>query len=124
MQEVISFLREQKKFYVATIQDGRPTIRPFGAVMGLEGKLYIVTSKSKDVYNQIMQNPNIAICTCDNNRKWVRIQGIARLDERTSAKQKMLDDNPILLERRRYTSATDPAMAIFWIDNAKIEWKG
>ena len=120
--EALRFLKEQKTFYLATVEDGKPVLRPFGAVMGFENKLYIVTSNTKSVYAQIMKNPSIAICACDENRKWVRITGIAKRDDRIIAKQKMLDDNPVLIQRKRYTSAEDPTMAIFYIDDIKVEF--
>ena len=122
VKEVLEFLKETKRFYIATIEDGAPKIRPFGAAMEYEGKLYCVTSNTKKVYEQIIKNPNISIVACDDNRKWVRVEGTAKFDNRTEAKQKMLDDNPILLQRKRYTDATDPTMAIFHLDNMSIEF--
>lgn len=123
MEEVLEFLKEQQTFYVATVEDGKPHLRPFGAAMEFEGNLYIVTSNTKNVYNQIMKNPSIAICACGENRKWVRIEGTAVRDDRIEAKQKMLDDNPVLTLRKRYTSAKDTTMAIFRIDDIRIEFK-
>jgi len=122
MKEALQFLKERRTFYVATVEDGKPHLRPFGAIMEYEGKLYIVTSNTKNVYKQIVKNPSIALCACGENREWIRIEGTAKLDNRVTAKQKMLDDNPVLTQRKRYTSAEDPAMAIFCIDDAKIEF--
>ena len=122
MKETLQFLKERGTFYLATVEDNKPHLRPFGAITEFENKLYIVTSSTKNVYKQIIKNPNIAICVCDENRKWLRIKGIAKADDRIAVKQKMLDDNPVLIMRKRYTSAQDPTMKIFYIDNAEIEF--
>jgi len=117
----IDFLKN-KTFYLATIKDNMPILRPFGAIMEFENKIYFITSNTKKVYKQIIQNPNICICACDENRKWVRINGIAKQDHRKIAKQNMLNQNPVLLERKRYTSADDPTMALFYIGNMVVEF--
>jgi len=58
--EIIDFLRN-KTFYLATIKDNMPMLRPFGAIMQFENKLYFVTSTTKEVYKQIIKNPNICL---------------------------------------------------------------
>ena len=121
MKEVLEFLKNGT-FYLSTIENNKPKTRPFGAIMEFENKLYFVTSNTKEVFKQIIQNQNICICACAENRKWIRIQGIAKQDNRIIAKQKMLNDNPILLQRKRYTCAEDKTMAIFYIDDMTFEF--
>ena len=121
MSEVLEFLKN-KTFYLATAENNKPKIRPFGAVMEFENKIYFVTSNEKDVFKQIMNNPNISICACDLSRRWARIEGIAKRDTRIDAKQKMLDENPVLTERKRYKSADDPVMEIFYIDDMIVSF--
>lgn len=121
MKTAIEFLKN-KTFYLSTIYEGKPVIRPFGAVMEFENKIYFVTSNTKEVYKQIIANPNISICACGENREWIRIGGIAKQDNRKIAKQKMLDENPILIERKRYASANDSTMALFFIEEMQVEF--
>ena len=122
MNEISSFLRETKTFFLATSDNGIPKVRPFGALAEYEGKIYFVTSNTKEVFKQIVANPNVCICACDNNRKWVRIAGIAKFDKNPAAKQKMLNDNPNLLKLKRYSSAADPTMEVFYLDNLRAEF--
>ena len=121
MSQAYDFLKD-KTFYLATIDEGKPKLRPFGAIMELEDKLYFVTSKTKEVFKQITKNPNVCICTCDDNRKWVRVEGTAIQYDSTAVKQKMLDDNPVLLARKRYVDASDPSMAVFCIENMTVSF--
>jgi len=121
ISKAIEFLRN-RTFFVSTVENGIPHTRPFGAVMEFENKIYIVTSTTKNVYKQIVKNPNVCLCACDEARNWVRINGLAVLDDRVEAKQKMLDENPVLTKNKRYTGATDPSMAIFYIDKTRVEF--
>ena len=95
MQEVHDFLKKAKTFYLATVEDGQPRVRPFGAVHIFENKLYIITGKAKAVSKQMAENPYIEICAVDG-RNWLRIQAVAVADDRVEAKQSMLDTYPIL----------------------------
>ena len=53
MKEVYEFLKECGTYYLATIEDNKPRVRPFGTINLFEDKLYIQTGKSKKVYKQI-----------------------------------------------------------------------
>jgi len=121
MNNLMNFIKG-KTLFVSTLKDGKPTIRPFGAVMMFENKLYLNTTNQKDVYKQIIENPNICVCAVGENRQWVRIHGIAKIDDRIIAKQQMLNENPVLLERKRFSSANDPSMIIFYLENMKVEF--
>lgn len=115
MQEILEFLKEQRTFYLATVENGKPRLRPFAAVAEFEEKLYFVTSREKKVCAQILEKPNVEICACNVKRKWVRITGIAKEDGRLAQRQKMLDENPVLITNQRYTSDEDENMAVFAI---------
>ena len=117
----LNFIKD-KTFYLATVKNDIPMIRPFGAAMEFENKLYFVTSNQKEVYKQIIQNPNVCICACGADRQWIRINGTAKQDNRIIAKQKMLDDNPVLLARKRYTGANDKTMVVFYLDGVTSEF--
>ncbi|MDR2648481.1 MAG: pyridoxamine 5'-phosphate oxidase family protein [Clostridiales bacterium] len=95
MQEVFDFLKKCGTFYLATAEGDQPRVRPFGAIDVFEGKLYFQTGKVKDVSKQMAENPKIEICAFDGE-KWLRVQAIAADDDRTEAKQHMLDANPML----------------------------
>ena len=53
-----------------------------------EDKLYIQTGKKKDVYKQILSNPNVEICAFKDG-KWIRIEGKLVPDDRLEAKKDM-----------------------------------
>lgn len=61
MKEVCEFLKKCGVYYLATMDGDQPRVRPFGTAHIFENKLYIQTGKSKDVFKQIMANPNVEI---------------------------------------------------------------
>lgn len=91
MDEVYEFLKEKAPtYYLATVENGDPRVRPFGTVDLFEGKLYIQTGKNKRVYRQIMDHPQVEICACVGP-EWLRLSGELVPDDRVEAKKHMLD---------------------------------
>ena len=115
MEEAHKFLKEAGVYYLATIDNGEPRVRPFGTAEIFEGHLYIQTGKSKDVFKQIEKNPIVEICSF-NNGKWIRITGKLVVDDRIEPKKYMLDQNPSL---RGMYSEFDPNTAVLYFENAK-----
>ena len=95
MQEVYDFLKQCGTYYLATVEDGQPRVRPFGTVDVFEGKLYIQTGKRKSVSKQMAANPQVEICAF-NGTQWLRVAATVVSDDRLAAKQHMLDAYPSL----------------------------
>lgn len=111
MKEVYDFLKECGTYYLATIDNDTPRVRPFGTINIFEDKLYIQTGKSKDVYKQIISNPNVEICAF-NNGKWIRVNGKLIPDDRRVAKKDMLDKYPEL--RAMYNEEDDNTIVLYF----------
>ena len=47
MQSVNDFIKKCGTYYLATVSEGKPEVRPFGTVNIFEGRLYIQTGKVK-----------------------------------------------------------------------------
>ena len=95
MEEVLKFLKECGAYYLATVEDEKPRVRPFGTAEIFENHLYIQTGNKKDVFKQIQKNPNVEICAFKDG-KWLRLRGILKQDDRYEARKDMLDKNPYL----------------------------
>lgn len=114
MKTVYDFLKKCKTYYLATIENDQPRVRPFGTIDLFENKLYIQTGKVKNVSKQIAQNPKIEICAFDGNT-WIRIEAVAVNDDRTEAKQHMLDNYPTL---QKMYKADDNNTQVLYLKNA------
>ena len=114
MKEVREFLKDCGVYYLATIDQDKPKVRPFGTAEIFENHLYIQTGKKKDVFKQIEKNPNVEICAFKDGR-WIRISGKLVLDDRIEAKKDMLDKNPTL---KNMYSELDDNTAVLYFESA------
>lgn len=96
MNKAAQFLADSQVFYLATVENDQPRVRPFGAVMEWEGKTYICTNNKKDVFAQISKNPKVEISAMDKDGRWIRISGKLTPDNRKEAREAMLTAVPSL----------------------------
>ena len=116
MKEACDFLKNSGVYFLATVENNEPRVRPFGTAEIFEDKLYIQTGKSKDVYKQILNNPMVEI-SAFNNGRWIRITGKLVPDDRREAKKDMLDKNPNL--RGMYNEDDDNTIVLYF-ESAKV----
>ena len=115
MEETLEFLKSCGTYYLATEDEDKPRVRPFGTVNIFDGRLYIQTGKKKDVFKQIENNNNVEICAFKDG-KWIRVSGQLVLDDRLEAKKSMLDSYP---ELRGMYDENDDNTAVLYFENAK-----
>ena len=111
MKEVQEFLKSAGVYYLATIDNNKPKVRPFGTAEIFEDHLYIQTGKKKDVYKQIEVNPYVELCAFKDG-KWIRVEGKLVADDRVEAKKDMLDKNPNL--RGMYDENDDNTIVLYF----------
>ena len=113
MQEVYEFIKKCGTYYLATAEGDQPRVRPFGTIDIFEGKLYIQTGKSKDVFKQLEANPKAEL-SCFDNGKWLRLAGTLVPDDNVEAKKHMLDAYPNL--RAMYNENDDNTAVLYFQD--------
>ena len=73
MKETFEFLKKRTQVnYVSTINGNKPSCRPFGDPVLFDNKIYVLTSKQKNVSKQIAINNNVCIVAYDE-KNWIRI---------------------------------------------------
>ncbi len=73
MNETYKFLKENTKVnYLSTINNDKPSCRPFGDLILYDNRIYVITNKQKNVSKQIAKNNNVCVVAYDNE-KWIRI---------------------------------------------------
>lgn len=116
MSKVFELLKEYGVFYVATVKDGMPAVRPFGAVMEYNNELYIATANFKEVYKQFKEEKNVQLAaTKAGTLDWLRITGIAEEVAEMEIKEKMLEACPVLVDIFKF--ADNEVFAVFCIKN-------
>lgn len=97
MKEVQAYLKECGAFFIATADGDQPHVRPFGVSEIIDGRLYIMTGKVKDVYKQIAGNGKFEICTLKpSGSEWMRLSGTLVNVETLAVKEEFLNRNESL----------------------------
>jgi len=117
MKEVIKVLEGTKYGFLATIDAGKPRVRPFEFQFLAEGKYYFCTGKSKPVANQIKKTPTIEFCAVDEQMKTVRIRGEAKFSDEIAKKERILKHNDLV--RSIFQRADNQEFEIFYLDHGK-----
>jgi uncharacterized pyridoxamine 5'-phosphate oxidase family protein len=93
INDVHAFLKANV-FYPATVdKNGKPRVRPFGAVALWNDKLYICTNSEKNVSQQL-KSGDVEIAATNDKGEWIRISAKAVLDSSEEAKNQMFNENP------------------------------
>ncbi len=116
MQTVCAFLKKAGTYYLATMEDSHPRVRPFGTIHIFEDKLYIQTGKGKAVAAQIQANPQAELCAMLDGR-WIRLTGTLVEDPRTEAPESMLNAYPSL--RHMYTTGSEGNTLVYYFQDAE-----
>ena len=111
VEKACQFLEACGTYYLATVEGDQPRVRPFGTVMGYEGKLYIQTGKVKPVSHQLAANPKAEICAFKDG-KWLRVSGELVNDDRLEVKTAMLEKYPSL--RAMYDPADSNTQVLYF----------
>ena len=103
-------------FYIATVDGDQPRVRPFGVSEIIDGRLYIMTGKVKDVYKQMGKNGKFEICAMKKSGvEWMRLSGTLVPDETLAVKEEFLNRNEGL---KAMYKADDDNMAVLYVTNA------
>ena len=115
MEEVQAYLKECGTFFIATVDGDQPHVRAFGVSEIINGRLYIMTGKVKDVYKQMVANGKFEICALKpSGSEWMRVTGTLVGDETLAVKEEFLNRNEGL---KSMYKADDDNMAVLYITN-------
>lgn len=93
MNKVVEELKKVKVFFIGTMDDNKPKVRPFSSITEFEGVPYICCGRQKEVFKQLTNNPYIEICGMYDGGTWIRVSAKTVIDERTEAQEAMLNDS-------------------------------
>lgn len=117
MNETFEFLKKKTQVnFVSTINDGKPSCRPFGDPVLFDGKIYALTNAQKNVAKQIKENNNVCIVAYDGT-DWIRINCKFIDDSDNVEAKKAILDEFAWAKEEGYT-LDNPDFKIFYIADA------
>ena len=111
MQKTYQFIKDAEHYFIATVENDQPRVRPFGTIHIFEGKLYIQMGRKKKVAQQILANGKVEICAMKGD-EWIRVSGILVDDNRREPKASMLDEYESL--KSMYSADDDNTMVLYF----------
>lgn len=115
MQKVVEFLQKNPVQYLATVgRDGKAKCRPFMFCFEQDGKLWFCTNNTKDVYKDMLANPEVEVSVSSPEYAWIRIHGKAVVEDNKSVKEGCMN-NPIV--KGQYQTADNPIFEVFYLEN-------
>lgn len=116
MKELLGIIKKQGGMgYLATVDNGKPRVRPWGFKAEENGRLYFCTDSTKDVYRQLTVTPYIEFSTATREMVWIRVSGEIIFEEDLEKKQMVLEKVPGVKEF--YKSAENPIFKVFYIEH-------
>lgn len=121
MKKIFEFLNTHPTpFYVATVENGQPRVRPLSFIMEQNEELYFTTSKQKEIFDQLKKNHFVEICSTVNNKaEWLRIRGEVVFEDNIELKRKAFEVMPIL--EKAYHTPENSQMVMFRIKNPQYK---
>lgn len=118
MKEVLAILYDQTAIgYLATVDNGKPRVRPWGFMFEENGRLYFCTASNKKVYQQLTAVPYVEYSKTTKEMAWVRVSGEIHWDEDVKAKEKIFERAPML--KQLYLSVDNPIFKVFYLEHGQ-----
>lgn len=117
MKTVVQLLNENRTGAFATVEDGKPRVRPWMFQFEENQKFYFCTANNKDVYKQLQSTPFAEFTTTSKDMITVRLSGKVVFTKDMRYKEKILNENEGL--KKMYTTADNPIFEVFYIEHAK-----
>lgn len=116
MKEVIEILSAIPCFgSLATVDGGKPRVRPFAFMYAESGRFYFCTASNKEVYRQLTECPFIEFTRTNEEMRWLRISGEIKFDGDIRHKEKCFELYPMLKDI--YQSPDNPIFKVFYLEH-------
>lgn len=116
MSKVVEFLQANPVQYLATVgRDGKAKCRPFMFSGEMDGKLWFCTNNTKEVYQDMLANPEIELSVASPAYAWIRLNGKVVFEDNRAVKEMCLE-NPIV--KGQYQTPDNPIFVVFYLANA------
>jgi uncharacterized pyridoxamine 5'-phosphate oxidase family protein len=115
MKEINEFLAANPMGCLATEDNGKPQVRPWGFMFEQEGKFWFCTSNDKHVFRQLKLNPAAAFSFTSKEMVTVRLNGNVVFSDDMAIKKKVLDSNEMV--KSVYKTPDNPTFEVFCLEH-------
>lgn len=100
-QEIFALINANKSCSLATVEGNKPHVRGMAIFRADENGIVFHTGNFKDIYKQLMANPNVELCFNNGNPDFskyvqVRVSGTAVPDNDPKLREEIIAERPFL----------------------------
>ena len=119
--EILEFLNANTACFLATVEGDKPHVRAMGMFRADENGIIIETGTFKDVYKQMVANPNVELCFYNaKDGIQVRVSGAVEAVDDIELKKEIVAQRPFLKER--VAEGGYEAMGVFRLKGLAYVW--
>lgn len=104
---------------LATINEGKPETRVFQSLWAENNKVYFCTGAQKDVYKQLVSNPNASFCVENKFSPVLSVNGEVSISDELEYKKRAFEILPMLVNV--YQTPTNENFIVFYIDIKEVK---
>jgi pyridoxamine 5'-phosphate oxidase len=120
-KEILEFLNANPTCYLATVEGNKPHVRAIGMVKADESGIIIETGTFKDMYKQMVANPNVELCFFNAKEGiQVRVSGAVEPMDDIELKKEIVVQRPFL--KQRVEEGGYEAMGVFRLKGQAYVW--
>jgi len=116
MSTAYEYLKANTVFFIATVENGKGRVRPFGFVMKRNNALYMCTNTTKDVYKQMAKSPDIEISAMGTDGTWLRVRGKVAFDASRESKVQVFVEAPEVLNIYPKGADDETIITFYFVD--------
>ena len=119
LERACSYLRRIPAWYLATTDatDGhQPRVRPFSFAMVDDGKLWFVTARTKDVWQELLHNQRFEATSWWPGHGWLILRGHAGLDVQAAGDMREAGWKHLERLGEHYEGPNDPTLVFFSVE--------
>lgn len=104
---------------LATINEGKPQTRVFQSLWAENNKVYFCTGAQKDVYKQLVSNPNVSFCVENKFSPVLSVNGEVSIADELEYRERAFKVLPML--ENLYQTPTNENFKVFYIDIKEVK---
>lgn len=119
MKTVLEYLTSIPAWYLATSVNNQPHVRPFSFAAEQDGKIWLCTATTKDVWEELLQNQLIEATAWWPGHGWLILRGRAGLEDRANAEMRQAGYDHLTGLNEHYDGPNDPTLVFFSVEEPK-----
>ena len=119
IEKILDYLISIPAWYLATVEDDQPHVRPFSFAAAQDERIWFCTATTKDVYRELERNPKFELTAWKPGSGWIILRGRADLDDRVDDDIRRAGYEHLVGLGECYDGPDDPTLTFFSFTDAE-----